>query len=193
VLKSLLNLMIRRMERQWGYDASYMHQMTNVSPWSSLKFAVVTGLVDRRDAPPEALAAAGLVGVLGEDCGPCTQIGVDMAVAGGVPPAVLRAILAGDRAAMGESAALAYGFAQAVLAHDVEADTLREDIVERCGEKGLVALALAITTARMYPTLKYGLGHGKACTKVRVGHDAASFIRPGARPDPAPRPLAGAA
>lgn len=178
MLKSLLNRMIRRMERQWRYDASYMHLMTDVSPWTALKFAVVTRLVNRGDAPAEAVAAAGLAGTLAEDCGPCTQISLDMAAAAGVSPAILRGILAGDAAGMGESAALAYDFARAVLAHDAEADTLRDEIVKRWGEKGLVALALAITTARMYPTLKYGLGYGKACTKVTVAGTAASFARP---------------
>ena len=32
---------------------------------------------------------------------------------------------------------------------------------------------MQLTTARMYPTLKYALGYGKACSKVRVaGEDA---------------------
>ena len=178
MLKALLNRMIRRMEKQWRYDAGYMRFLTDASPWTSLKFGVVTGLVDRRAAPAEALAAAGLVGTLAEDCGPCTQIGLDMAAAGGVPPAILRAILAGDRAGMGETAALAYDFAHAVLAHDLEADALREEIVKRWGEKAVVALALAITTARMYPTLKYGLGYGKACSRLTVAGTPASFARP---------------
>ena len=87
-----------------------------VSPWTFLKFAVVTSSSPRRAAPAAALAAAGLVGTLAEDCGPCTQISVDLAARGGVKPAVLRAILAGDEAAMGETAALAYRFARASLA-----------------------------------------------------------------------------
>jgi hypothetical protein len=187
MLKALLNLMIARMERQWRYDAGYAHRMTDVSPWTSLKFAVVTGLVDRRAAPAEALAAAALAGTLAEDCGPCTQLGVDMAAAAGVAPAVLRAIPAGDRSRMAATAALAYGFAQAVLAHDAEADRLRDEIVERWGEQALVALALAITTARMYPTLKYGLGYGKSCAKLSVAGATAPFSRP------LPLPVAGAA
>jgi hypothetical protein len=178
MLKTFLNSMIARMERQWRYDASYLHFVTDHSPLTSLKFSVVTGLVNRRDAPADALAAAGLVGVLAEDCGPCTQIGLDMAAASGVSPAVLRAILAGDRAGMGETAGLAYDFARAVLAHDLEADALREKIVERWGEKALIALAMAITTARMYPTLKYGLGYGRACTRVTVAGTSAPIARP---------------
>jgi hypothetical protein len=169
VLKILFSRMIDGMEKTWGYDASYMRHVLAASPASFLKFSFVPGLVDRKAAPAEALAAAGIAGTLKEDCGPCTQIGVDMAAAGGVKPEVLRAILAGDEAGMGEAAALAWRFANASLMRDmVRADPLREEIVRRWGDKGLVAISFAITTARMYPTLKYALGYGKACSKVVV-------------------------
>lgn len=169
MLKALLNRQIDRLERQWGYDASYMRAVLNANPATFLKFGFVTGLVDRKAAPAEALAAAGVVATLVEDCGPCTQIGVDMAAAGGVKHDVLRAILAGDEAAMGETAALAYRFARASLARDMETcDPLRDEIVRRWGEAGLLAISMSITTGRMYPTLKYALGYGKACSKVVV-------------------------
>ena len=170
---------IRPFERAFSYDASYMRALLAARPASFLKFSVLTGLVERRDAPAEALAAAGIVATLREDCGPCTQIGVDIAVKGGVDRAVLRAILAGDEAGMGETAALAYRFAKASLDRDMElADPLRDEIVRRWGEKALVAIALTITTGRMYPTLKYALGYGKTCSRVTVAGEAAPFERP---------------
>ncbi|WP_372784203.1 hypothetical protein [Phenylobacterium sp.] len=174
MLKTLLSRQIDKLERLWGYDASYMRRVLAASPAAFLKFGFVTGLVDRKAAPAEALAAAGIVGTLAEDCGPCTQIGVDMAAAGGVKPEILRAILAGDETAMGESAALAWRFARASLARDMDAcDPLRDEIVRRWGDRGLVALGMALTTARMYPTLKYALGYGKACSRVTVAGVAA--------------------
>jgi hypothetical protein len=173
MLKAFFTRQIDRFERTWNYDAGYMRQMLAASPASFLKFSVITRLVDRKAAPAEALAAAGIAGTLSEDCGPCTQISADMAAAGGVKPEILRAILTGDEAAMGEAAALAFRFACASLARDLAAaDPLRDEIVRRWGEKGLVAISLAITTARMYPTLKYALGHGKACSKVVVAGEA---------------------
>lgn len=169
MLRAILSRQITRMERAWGYDASYMRALLRASPASFLKFGFVTGLVDRKAAPAEALAAAGIAGTLREDCGPCTQIGVDMAAAQGVKPEVLRAILAGDEGRMGETAALVWRFANASLDRDmVRADPLRDEIVRRWGEKGLVAVSLALTTARMYPTLKYALGYGKTCSKIVV-------------------------
>jgi len=174
MLKALLARQIDRMERLWGYDASYMRLVLAASPATCVKFGFVTQLVDRKAAPLEALAAAGLAGTLAEDCGPCTQISVDMAVAGGVKPQVLRAILAGDEKAMGEAAALAWRFARASLARDMQAaDPLREEIRRRWGDRGLVAVSMALMTARLYPTLKYALGYGKACSKVTVAGVAA--------------------
>jgi hypothetical protein len=169
MLKAFFNRYLDRFERQWGYDASYMREVLAVSPASFLKFMFGTQAADRSAAPAEAIAAAGILGTLSEDCGPCTQIGVEMAAAQGLDPKVLRAILAGDEAAMGETAALAYRFARASLARDMDAcDPLRDEIVRRWGQKALVAISLTLTASREYPTLKYALGHGKTCSKVVV-------------------------
>jgi hypothetical protein len=178
MLKTLLSRGLDRFERTWGYDAGYMRALLRASTGSFCKFGFVSGLVDRKAAPAEALAAAGIAGTLAEDCGPCVQISADMAAAGGVKPEVLRAILADDEAGMGETAALAWRFARASLARDMEAaDPLRDEILRRWGEAGLAAIALQITTARMYPTLKYALGYGKACSKVVVAGVAAPVAR----------------
>ena len=81
----------------------------------------------------------------------------------------MRAVIAGDLDAMGETASLAYRFAQASLARDMETcDPLRDEIVRRWGDKALVAIGLTLMQARMYPTLKYALRYGRACSKVTV-------------------------
>ena len=174
MLKAYFSRYLDRFERQWGYDASYMRDVLATNAWSFLKFMLGSQMADRSAAPPEAILAAGLVGTLSEDCGPCVQIGVDMATAQGLDPAVIRAVLAGDEAAMGETAYLVWRFARASLARDMETcDPLRDEIVRRWGQKALVAISLTLTASRMYPTLKYALGHGKACSKVTVAGVAA--------------------
>jgi hypothetical protein len=180
MLKFLLDrLAIRPFERRYDYDAGYLRALLAASPASFLKFGLLTGLTPRQAAPAELLAAAGLVGVLREDCGPCTQIGVDMALENRVKRETLRAVLAGDRAAMGETARLGYDFARASLDRRLEAaDTLRDEIARRFGERAVAAVALTIMTSRMYPTLKYALGYGKTCAKVTVAGEAVRFERP---------------
>jgi hypothetical protein len=79
---------------------------------------------------------------------------------------------------MGETASLAYRFAQASLARDMEAcDPLRDEIVRRWGDAALVAISLTLMQARMYPTLKYALGYGKACSRVKVGGETVAPLR----------------
>ena len=47
--------------------------------------------------------------------------------------------------------------------------------MKRRGRRALVSLAFAMTAARLYPTVKYALGHGKACTRVVVGGTPVTF------------------
>lgn len=174
MIRAFLTTWLDRFERTWGYDASYMRQVLAARPASAMKFALVSSMASPKDAPPAALAAAGIAGTMAEDCGPCAQLGVDMAIAGGVAPAVVRAIVAGDEAAMGEEAAIAWRFARASLARDLTAaDAARDAVVTRFGERGLVALSLALTASRMYPTLKYALGYGRACSRLTVAGEPA--------------------
>jgi len=156
-------------EKQFGYDASYMHELADIDLRAFLKYARAASIGHyRRDVPREAHLAATLVGVIAEDCGPCTQLGVTMALADGVDPRTIAAIIRGDESAMSDAAHLGYRFARATLAHDPGADELRDEIVRRWGKRALVSLALGITASRMYPTLKYALGHGKSCQRVVV-------------------------
>jgi hypothetical protein len=60
-------------------------------------------------------------------------------------------------------------FARAVSAHAADADDLRAEIERRWGKRAVASLALAITASRLYPTVKYALGYGKACTRITVG------------------------
>ena len=89
----------------------------------------------------------------------------------GVDPRTVAAVVEGNEdgdAALGEPARLGARFARAVLAHDPAADELREIIARRWGPRAVVSLAFAITASRLFPTLKYALGHGKACQRVEV-------------------------
>jgi hypothetical protein len=169
MIKWVLRKAIGRFERDWNYDARYMRDMVDASPRAAWLFSRVTALGKfRRDIPIEAWSAAGITAVRHEDCGPCTQLVVTMAERAGVSPAVLRAVLADNADAMPPDVALVWRFTRATLAHDVAADEYREAIVKRRGRRALVSLPFAMTAARIYPTVKYALGHGKACMRVFV-------------------------
>jgi uncharacterized protein YjeT (DUF2065 family) len=157
-------------ERNTGYDTSYVREMLDADVKAVMALFKVQGLARyRKDVPREPWYAAALVGVLAEDCGPCTQLGITMAEREGVNPDTLRAIVAGDLRAMPDDVVVAYRFAKASLAHNPAADELRSEVVERWGQRGLISLAFALASSRIYPTVKYALGHGKSCTRLTVG------------------------
>lgn len=170
MLRWLFRRSVGAFEREWRYDASYLREIIDVSPRAAWRFMNAARLGNyRRDVPLDALVAAGITAVRSEDCGPCTQLGVAIAEREGVRPEVLRAILTDEVAAMPDDVALAWRFTKAVLSHDAAAaDDYRAVILERWGPRAVVSLAFAITTARIYPTVKYAMGHGKACMRVLV-------------------------
>lgn len=169
MFKSLLVTQIAKFERRYDYDMSYARELLAIDAGAFLKFGRVMALSRyARDIPADALFAAKILGTMGEDCGPCTQLVVQMAEEQGVAADTLRAVLARQPERLPADAQLAYRYAEAVLAHAPEAEVLRETVVQRWGRRALVSLAFALVSARLYPTLKYALGYGKTCVRVQV-------------------------
>jgi hypothetical protein len=169
MLKTLIRGRLAAFERNYGYDPSYLRELLDVDLGAFLRFAKLRGMSDySRDLPSEAWHAVRICGELREDCGPCTQLMVTMAERAGVSAATLRAVLGGDDAAMSDDVRLCVQFARAVLEREPGADALREQVVARWGRRALVTIAFALVSTRVYPTFKYALGYGRACTRVMV-------------------------
>jgi hypothetical protein len=170
----MLGWLVRRQtakfEREFDYDMAYARDIYDASPRAFFKFSRISAIAAHRErVPAEAWYAAKITAALAEDCGPCTQLVVTMAEREGVSPATLRSILAADESQMPPDAALGFRFARCVLKRDIaQSEHLRTEVVARWGQKGLVSLALAIAASRVFPTVKYALGHGRACERVRV-------------------------
>jgi hypothetical protein len=173
MIRWFLDRQLRAFQRRWGYDASYARELLAADPSALIAFGLASGLGRyRKGVPVAAHAAVQLVSVMAEDCGPCAQLGVDMALEAGVPPAVLRAIAERDFSAMPAEIGLAVRWADASLAHAPAADEMRDDIVRLWGQRGLISLAFALTAGRIYPTVKYALGYGRACTRLNIAGEA---------------------
>jgi hypothetical protein len=176
LLKWLMRKGIAAFERKWEYDASYVHEIIEASPRAAWMFSRATAIGSyRKDVPLAAWTAAAITAVRHEDCGPCTQLGVSMAEKSGVDPRVLRAILSEDAAAMPDDVALAWRFTRATLDHDPVADEYRHEIVRRWGPRAVISLAFAMVASRIYPTVKYAMGHGQTCARVVVGGTPVTF------------------
>lgn len=191
--KWLIRRRLDAFERKYDYNVDYARDILDADTAALLRFGRLNGLsVYRRDIPIDVYYAVKLIGTLTEDCGPCTQLIVAMALHDGVAPRTIAGVLEGNEDALGDEIRLGVRFARATLAHDPAADELRDDIVARWGRRALVSLAFAIAAARLFPTIKYALGHGKACQRVVVAGE--TITPPGrAAPRESPAPIAAVA
>ena len=202
MIRWLIERQLAAFERRWHYPMDYARTLLRTSRTAFWRFTRVMPLAAWRDGVPAAAwHAAKLVAVRAEDCGPCTQLVIDMARADGVPDALLRAVLQDDHAgvqAQDADTALAAHFAHCWTEASPGLADARDAVRQRFGERGLASLALAMTGARMFPMIKSALGHGQACQRVQVGREtlapnplrppgSAAVGRPGA---PAPRQTA---
>lgn len=184
MLKALLSRLIRRFEARYDYDMAYGHALLQTSLAEFMRFLPVSFLsVAPAGVPPGPWFAAKIAATRHGDCGPCTQLVLRVAHEAGLAPALLRAIVQRDSAALDADTALGLAFAEAVLRREPTLDGLREAVLTRWGARGLASLALAITAAGMFPTLKVALGYGQACAMLEIDGEsiapAPAFAMPG--------------
>jgi hypothetical protein len=180
MFKSYLHRKVAAMERAFGYDATYVHEMLDASTPAFLKFGLFQKMGSHQDnVSCEAWYAAKLAAVMSEDCGPCAQLGVDMALRAGVDAKIVASLARRDLVGAGADAALGFRYGEAVATNSPEAPALAAEAEARYGKRGLVSLALAVAGARVYPTLKRGLGHGAACQRLVVANDTIA-VKPAA-------------
>jgi hypothetical protein len=169
---------LRAFARRYGYDVSYLEMMLNHSPAAFFKFAPLMKASAHREAVPiDASFAAKIVGALAEDCGPCTQLVVDMALEAGMPRDQIEAVLRRDPRAMNDATTLGFRFADAVARRSADDDEFRDAVRAQWGEKGVIDLTLALQMGRMFPMVKAGLGYARECRRVRVDGNNVDVIK----------------
>ena len=161
--------MLRATAKRYGYDTTYLDMMLSESPAAFFKFASLMKASSHREVVPlEASFAAKIVGALAEDCGPCTQLCVDMALEAGMPRDQIEAVLRRDPRAMHDSTRLAFRFADAVVRLTPDDEEFRDAVRAQWGQKGVIDLTMALQMGRMFPMVKAGLGYAKECRRVTV-------------------------
>src|SRR3954464_11757929 len=126
---------LRAFAKRYGYEVSYLEMLLNESPSAFFKFApLMKASAHREVAPVEASFAAKITGGLAEDCGPCTQLVVDMALEAGMAKDQIEAVLRRDPRAMNEATTLGFRFADAVVRRAAEAeDEFRDAVRDQWG------------------------------------------------------------
>ena len=169
MIRTMFNKMLLSMKDRYDYDVGYQQDILKADLGAFLKFMGFQTMSSHAgNLPVGPLFAARLRAIIWDDCGPCTQLIVNMALEAKVSPAIVSAIIDKDLQNLPEDIALVVRFTEFVLAHNPEADDLREKILALWGTKGLIAIGFGISSTRVYPALKYTMGYGKACSRIEV-------------------------
>lgn len=175
-----LRRMVRAFGAQYRYDVSYMQDVLDISTNAGARLVLGPRIIQY----PGPKAAAGLVAgaylasTLDGDCGPCAQLVIDMALAGGCDPDLLRACVEGRAEAAGD-VGLGFRFAQAAIAGLPETDALAARIRETAGAEALVAASFGAAMGRFYPVFKRGMGHGAVCERLAFGGTPEALVAHG--------------
>ncbi len=169
MLRWFLHRKLNSEEKKLGVSVDYLRHVVDVSPAAFLRFASILPFANSRKVlPKDAWFVAEIVTLQHEDCGPCLQIGVNLARQAGVDPALLRAVLDGNCDDLPQEMVDVLRFTQSVLSAAGDEDELREKLRKRYGERGLIELSYAIASSRIPPTVKRCLGYAKSCSAVAV-------------------------
>ena len=170
MLRFFANRALDAFAKRYDYDAGYMRAILAASPRAFMRLHDITKAATHREAAPiEAFYAAKLVGALAEDCGPCTQLVVNMAREARIGDIQITAVLQSDINAMSPDTTLGFRFAEAIVFRLSGADEAREAVLAKWGHKGVIDLTYALQVGRLFPMIKAGLGYAKACRRVHVG------------------------
>lgn len=170
MLKWILTRLVDSTRTQLGVDnMDYAYRLRDVAPGRLIRFSFIKTVEGpRRATPPAVYHAAGLAAAMVEDCGPCVQIHVNLALKDGVAPEVMAALVQGQLDRAPPDAVLGFRLGDAV-ARGNACDDLRDAVTQAWGETGVIELAFTIATARFYPAVKRGMGYAHACEKVKIG------------------------
>ncbi len=155
-------------ERLTGENMDWLRDIEAATPRGFRRFLRFRDLANHRHhASREAIAVARLAATRFEDCGPCLQTTVNIALQNKVAPDLIRTAL--DRPAdLPAPLDLVYRFGRAVAANDPDLPDLVTATEQALGRKALVDLVLAAAAVRVFPTIKRGLGHAMSCSLVEV-------------------------
>jgi hypothetical protein len=169
---------LRAASKRYGYDTSYLEYLLKESPAAFFKFAGLAEATAHREAVPvDAHFAAKIAGAMAEDCGPCVQLAIDMALEARMAKDQIEAVVRRDTGAMNPSTWLGFQFADAVASRAANADRHRNAVRAQWGEKGVIDLAMASQMGRLFPMLKTALGYAKECRRVTVDGQQVDVIK----------------
>ena len=164
MIKFLLQKGFASFGQKYKYDTAYLEEVSTIYPAKAWRYAMLSPYVQHRTAASkEAYFAAKITAAHITDCGPCTDLTIEMAIEAGIAHAQLKAIILGDKSAMTPDILLGHNYAHAMIENSASLTGYIRDITIQFGKRGLWDMASAVALGEFFPKLKRGLGEAKSC------------------------------
>ncbi len=176
--KFIARRLLAKFRQRYDYDTTYMETMLEKAPAAFWQFVKVQGpAAHRSKAPKEAYYAVKILAASAEDCGPCTQLCVDMAREAGVSDAQIEAVVTGAESAMSPATAAGFAFGRAMAYAPDQLPEAQCAVRDRWGDEALIELAMCFAIGRVFPSTKTGMGLGEECRLVQIDHRPLRVLR----------------
>lgn len=147
----------------YHYDASYLAELYQASPSAYQVFAAAQAMSTFRETLPlDAHFVARVVAMQAEDCGPCAQLNLRMAVEARVDRGLLTILLESPEKLPGRLGDVR-AHVCAVTSGEAGDPERAARLVREYGDAALAELAVCIAGCRMYPTVKRALLKDGVC------------------------------
>jgi hypothetical protein len=151
-------------EAHYDYDCTYMREMVKSSPEG---FDTYTNFIPmgsyNKVLSKDVMWVCKLASTLTEDCGACVQLAIKLALEQGVSVEMAKTVVQSPEN-LSDDLKLIYKFSQAVALGSDNFSELQKDVANKYSKEELTELALAISSTKVYPTIKRALGHFKSCS-----------------------------
>ena len=163
-----IHAQISAFSEAYRYDASYLAHLLDAAPGAFQAFAPAQSVSKHRDyLPLDAHFVGRIASARGQDCGPCAQLNLRMAVEAGVRRNVLETLIESpDKLPPPLWDVYEHAFAVTSGA-EIDHDRLTR-LGEIYGEAGVAELAVCIVGSSIFPTLKRALGREGSCELLQV-------------------------
>lgn len=169
MIRYWLEKKFKAFEETTGESADYIREILQHTPKGLFLFFLFMPLTYfRGKLSKEAFHIARIYTIKHEDCGPCLQTVVTLAVLDGVDPGLIQLLLENEMSAFPNTLRVVADFTQAVLERKPNLDDTRAAVIQIFGERAVAELALAIASVRVYPVVKRAMGYARSCSLVQV-------------------------
>ncbi|MDH5525950.1 MAG: hypothetical protein OEY97_01415 [Nitrospirota bacterium] len=154
---------LQEFSKAYKYDTAYLEELLNASPGAFGAFSPGMEICKYRKALPlDAYFVACVATMKGEECGPCGQLNLRMAVEAGVDRELLALVIKKPNL-LPSPLRDVHDHAFAVTQGPLQDPERAERIRKHYGDEAFAELAVCITGNRVFPTLKRALMKADHC------------------------------